>query len=119
MAEILITDRPFAPETIRELTEAWFGDMVKIVVDVERRVVALGGQLHADAEALLLERGSRQQDLWGANFYPERDPGRRLEYVALINIRPAQGNRSMEIQDPQVRERVGEIAGGLLGEDTG
>lgn len=117
--EILIADRPIDRETLRELTEAWFGDMVKYVVDVERRVAAVGGQLHADGEALLLEAGSRQEELWGANYYPERAPEHRIEYVALINIRPAQGNRSMEIQDPEARERVREITVEILGEGTG
>lgn len=110
MAEILITDRRVAPATVRQLAAAWFGDMVKIVVDVERRVAAIGGHLHADAEALLLQQGSQQEDLWGANYYPDRRAAARVEYTALINIRPGQGNRSMEIQDPAIRVKVAGVA---------
>lgn len=117
--EILVTDRRIEPETLRELAEAWFGDMVKYVVDVERRVAAVGGELHADSAALLLEQGSRQKDLWGANYYPEREPEHRIEYVALINIRPAHGNRSMEIEDSTARERVREITVEILDQGTG
>ena len=72
---------------------------------VNRRLVAVGGELHADAEALLLESGSRQSDLWGANYMPGTGPERCLELTAMINIRPGQGNRSMVVQDPEVASK--------------
>lgn len=81
---------------LARLVDLYFRDMVKYVVDVRRSVVAVGGELHADGERLLLEAGSRQQDLWGANYYPGLGPERCIEYTALINIRPSQGNLSME-----------------------
>lgn len=90
--------------------------MVKYVVDVERRAAAVGGELHADAEKLLLDAGSRQANLWGANYYPGRGRDECIEFTALINIRPSQGNRSMEIEDPVVRERVREITFALIGQ---
>jgi hypothetical protein len=93
----------------------FFGDMVKFVADVERSVIAVGGELHADAEAVLLGNGSRQQDLWGANYYPGQGPDDSLEYTALINIRPSRGNRTMEIEDPVARERVRDLAFRLIG----
>lgn len=93
----------------------FFEDMVKYVVDVERGVVAVGGELHADAEELLLDDGSRQEDLWGANYYPGRGPDGCIEYTSLINIRPSQGNRSMVIEDPELRERVKAITFQLVG----
>jgi hypothetical protein len=89
--------------------------MVKFVVDVERGVAAVGGELHADEEALLLEDGSRQDDLWGANYYPGRGEEGCLEYTSLINIRPAQGNRSMVIESEATQARVREIAFALIG----
>lgn len=112
---ILIANSRVDPARLRELVEQHFGDMVKLVVDVRRRVVALGGELHADAEALLLEQGSRQMDLWGANYYPGFGRSQCIEFTALINIRPAQGNRSMQIQDPGIREAVREIVHELVG----
>jgi hypothetical protein len=75
----------------------------------------VGGELHADAEALLLSQGSHQEDLWGANYYPGRGQEDCIEYTALINIRPAQGNRSMEVADPELRRAVREITFALLG----
>jgi hypothetical protein len=117
--EIVISERRIDEKTVRNLAAAWFGDMVKYVVDVELRLVAVGGQLHADAEALLLQRGSRQADLWGANYYPDRNEEDCIEPIALINIRPAQGNRSMEVQDTALRARVREITFELLGRGKG
>jgi uncharacterized protein DUF5674 len=113
--EIVILDRKIEPSELARLVGLFFGDMVKYVVDVERRVAAVGGQLHADAEQLLLAAGSRQADLWGANYYPGKGPEDCIEYTSLINIRPAQGNRSMLIADPGVRDRVREITFALLG----
>ena len=96
--------------------QLFFEDMVKYVVDVRRGVVAVGGEMHADAEALLLEEGSAQSDLWGANYWPGRGRDGCVEYTALINIRPADGNRSMEIQDAATRLRVRELTFALIGE---
>jgi hypothetical protein len=114
--DIVVVDRRIEPEELARLVDAYFGDMVKIVVDVERRVIAVGGELHADAEQILLETGSRQADLWGANYYPGRGREECLEYTALINIRPGQGNRGMEIQDPAVREEVRRLTFDLVGQ---
>ena len=113
--DILLTDARVDLAHLRALVDGWFGDMVKIVVDVQRRRIAIGGELHADAEALLLEDGSRQVDLWGANYYPGLGVSRCIEYTALINIRPAQGNRSMEIQDSTVRDTIRMIVRALIG----
>jgi hypothetical protein len=111
---VLLTERIDAGP-LRVLMARFFTDMVKFVADVERSVIAVGGELHSDAGAVLLENGSRQQDLWGANYYPGRGPDDCLEYTALINIRPSRGNRSMEIEDPVSRERVRDLAFRLIG----
>lgn len=113
---ILVLERRVQPEELARLVGQHFGDMVKYVVDVGERVIAIGGELHADAEQLLLERGSRQADLWGANYYPGRGREGCIEFTALINIRPARGNPSMEIQDQAVRATVREITFALIGE---
>lgn len=89
--------------------------MVKLVVDIRRQVVAVGGELQADAEELLLQSGSRQEDLWGANYYPGRGPDACIEFTALINIRPAAGNPTMEIADPAVRQAVRDVTFALVG----
>lgn len=113
--DVVFVDRPIEPETLRALVARHFEDMVKYVVDVERGVAAVGGELHADEEALLLERGSQQKHLWGANYYPGRGPDDCIEFTSLINIRPAAGNRSMTVENEAVRERIREITFNLIG----
>lgn len=102
------------PETLRRQVDEGFGDMVKYVVDIAREVIALGGELHADAEAVLLDAGSLQRDLWGANFYPRLPCDERIEYTSLINIRPSAGNPGMEVRDEAVRDRIREITERLI-----
>jgi hypothetical protein len=112
---VIVREGRVDAEELKRLVLLYFEDMVKYVVDVERGVIGLGGDMHADAEQLLLEDGSRQADLWGANYYPGRGREGSIEYTSLINIRPAAGNRSMEIQDPALRERVRELTWALVG----
>ena len=115
MSEIILTNERIDSIELDRLVRLFFEDMVQYVVDVERGLIAVGGELHADAELLLLEAGSRQADLWGANYYPGRGEDDCIEFTSLINIRPAQGNRSMLIEDPLVRERIREITFQLIG----
>src|SRR5438105_7657048 len=113
---ILVVDRRIDPGELARLVRLTFGDMVKYVVDVERGIAAVGGEMHADAEEMLLDGGSRQADLWGANYYPGRGPEQCIEFTSLINIRPSQGNPGMELLDPALRDRVREITFALMGE---
>ena len=83
-----------------------FGDFVKAVVDVRRDVMAIGGELHADEEALLLDDGAQQADLWGINLYPGRAPGELIEFDSMINVRPSRNNRSRGVEDPAVRRQI-------------
>ena len=112
--EIQIVESKITKKDLEQLAKLNYGDMVKGVVDLKRKIAALGGQLHADAEAVLLKRGSAQQDLWGFNVYVNRDKNTRLEYTSFINIRPAHGNRAIEIQDPQLRTKIREVVDHLI-----
>ncbi len=85
--------------------------MIKLAVDIRREILAGGGQMHADCEAVLLEEGSIQEDIWGANWIPS---SRSIEFEALINIRPRQQNRSMIIQDQVISGRVEKVTRRLL-----
>jgi hypothetical protein len=90
------------PEQIREMLEE-LETYIKPAVDVERKVLAGGGEYHADCEEALLEDGSQQENIWGADWHPESNA---VQFVALINIRPRQGNRGMEIEDPKLRAKI-------------
>ena len=96
------------------MAEGLFGNLVKAVVDVERKIMALDGELHADEEALLLESGSLQENLWGINLYPEMDGADRIEFDSVINIRPSQRNLSRGVDDPAVRDKIIRIVEGLV-----
>ncbi|MFC1627870.1 DUF5674 family protein [Gemmatimonadota bacterium] len=110
----IITESISADE-LTEMARAGFGDMVKAVVDVERRTLALGAELHADEEAALLESGSEQDHLWGINLYPEdRGSPEFIEFDSMINIRPSRGNRSRGVDDEAVRERIVTIVTELI-----
>lgn len=100
-------------QEIKELALETFGDMAKAVIDIERKVIAVGGELHADAESLLLQDGSKQSNLWGINLYPDNPADELIEYTSLINIRPAVGNRSQEIQDLLIRQQIKSIIDGM------
>ena len=91
-----------------------FGDMVKAVVDIERRVMAIGGGLHVDEESYLLERGSVQANLWGINLHPRREFPEIVEFDSVINIRPGQDNPSRYVEDASIRERVIAVVGELV-----
>jgi Protein of unknown function (DUF5674) len=93
-----------------------FADFVKFVVDLDRRILAVGGELHVDGEAELLERGSAQSALWGGNYFPGRGPTECIQYTSMVNLRPSQGNSTMELHDPALRERMRAIVFELLGE---
>jgi len=83
-----------------------FGDLVKAVVDIDKGVMAIGGELHADEEAVLLEDGSRQEDLWGINIYPSLEGEEMIEFDSMINVRPRQGNRSRSVESAETRSRI-------------
>jgi hypothetical protein len=88
------------------------GTYIKLAVDIRRGILAGGGAMHADCEAALLEDGSQQEDVWGADWNPA---AQQVTFESLINIRPRQNNPSMDILDQAIRQRVAEIAKQLVG----
>jgi len=110
-----IVRAPIALARVRALAEDLFGDLVKAVVDLDRGIMAIGGELHADEEAVLLDDGSAQSNLWGINLYPA-DFGSAgwLEFDSMINVRPRLGNRSRDVEDPALRQRIIEVVDALV-----
>ena len=92
--DVILIDKPISRQQLKDAAEQLFGDMVKAVIDAEKGVMAIGGELHADEEAFLLARDSKQENLWGINLYPERDFTEMTEFDSMINIRPRQNNQS-------------------------
>jgi len=108
--KVLLIKKHATKEEIRQMLAA-LNSYIKLAVDIKREVLAGGGILHADCEALLLENGSKQEDVWGADWVPDT---KQISFEALINIRPRQNNPSMKIHDVVIREKVEKIARSLL-----
>jgi hypothetical protein len=98
-------------EQVTEMLQE-YESMIKIVVDIRRRILAGGGEMHSDCESVLLDDGSEQDDLWGANWYSAEQ---RIAFESLINIRPRLGNRNILIQNEDIRKQVESITREILG----
>jgi hypothetical protein len=112
--EMRIIRENVAFSEVSKMAELQFGEMIKAVVDVDRKIMALGGDLHADGEALLLEDGSKQENLWGINLYPGKSREEWIEFDSMINIRPSQGNRSRGVENERIRALIEEILGRIV-----
>ena len=95
---------------LRQIAGKMFGGMVKADVDVEQKLIVIDAELHADIEQFMLDNGSRQEDLWGINLYPDQYGSPDfIEFDSMINIRPRQGNRSRYVEDAKVRDEITRI----------
>lgn len=99
---------------LKQLAVARFGNFVKAVVDIDQGIMAIDAELHADEEALLIEQGSKQQDLWGINLYPELSGDELVEFDSMINLKPTQGNRTRSVEAPEVRTKILQIVNNLI-----
>jgi hypothetical protein len=106
----ILRDKATSAQVAEMLKE--YESMIKIVVDIRRRNLAAGGEMPSDCESVLIDDGSEQDDLWGANWYPAEQ---RIAFESLINIRPRLGNRNILIQDAGIRKEVESITREILG----
>ena len=107
MSELHIIENPIMRAELKKIAEERFGDLVKAAVDIEQEIMAVGGEFHMDEQTLLFEeKGSKQQNVWGLNIYPDETGDGFIEFDSMINLKPNQGNRSRSIQDPAIRERI-------------
>ena len=100
---------------LEKMSEKMFGRLVKAVVDIEKEIMVVDASMHVDQEVVLLENGSRQENLWGINLHPSQFGGEKwIEFDSLINLRPSQGNRSRSIDDPKIQEKIRKIVDKLV-----
>jgi hypothetical protein len=99
---------------LNDMAAAMFGDLVKAVVDINKKIMAVDSELHSDEEALLLKEGSKQDDIWGINIYPELPPGERVEFDSMINLRPRVGNRTRGVDNAEIRSKIISIVNALI-----
>ncbi len=111
---IEIIKKRISSEILKKIAKNNYGDMVKGVVDIHLKIIALGGELHADAEAILLQDGSKQESLWGFNIYTDKPKDERIQYTSFINIRPSQSNRSLEIESIELKDKIQKVIDSLI-----
>jgi len=109
----IITDK-ISVVKLKEMASKMFGNLIKAVIDIEKETMAIDGELHADEQALLLENGSKQENLWGINIYPDNSGEDFIEFDSVINIRPSQQNRSRGVDNPEIKKKVLEIISKLV-----
>lgn len=103
---------------LQEIANERFGDLVKAAVDVRQEIVALGPELHADAETELIEKeSSLREDVWGINLYPAETGDRFIEFDSVINLKPAFGNRTRGVDDETIRKRIRDIVHHMVTEN--
>ena len=107
--QIITASDAITLDQLKSLIGRYFIDMVKAVVDIERKIMAVDAELHSDLEGLLLSDGSRQKDLWGVNFYPDLEGDDFIEFDSMINMRPSQGNRSRGVEDLEIQKAIRQL----------
>ncbi|MCL2341632.1 MAG: DUF5674 family protein [Firmicutes bacterium] len=92
---------------LKELAKKMMDDIVKADVDIKKEIVVIDAALHADMEAYLLENGSNNEDIWGINLHPyEYGTENFIEFDSMINLKPRCGNRSRDIEDEKIKEKI-------------
>lgn len=115
MIEIHLIKEPITRVKLREIAKERFGDLVKVVVDVKQEIMSVGGGFHSDEQVFLIEKcGSKGEDTWGINLYPDKSKNDMIEFDSVINLKPFQNNRSRSIENPQIREKIREIVTKLI-----
>ena len=94
---------------LKDMSSKMFGNLVKAVVDIEKGILVVDAELHSDEEAYLLQLGSKQENLWGINIYPDLDKEERVEFDSMINLRPSQGNNSRGVEDEEIQKKILDI----------
>lgn len=116
MFQIIIIAGSITLSELKRMAENQFGSLIKAVVDIEKKIMAVGGEMHADEEAHMLNEGSEQENLWGINIYPEQPMPDRIEFDSMINIRPYLGNRSRSVENTDTQKKIIAIVSKLIQE---
>ncbi len=102
-----LVEQSITNDELKEMSTKMFDGLVKAVVDIDKEIMVVDAEMHADQEDYLLQLGSEQKNLWGINFYPEHiGTENYIEFDAMINLRPSQNNRSRDVENQETREKI-------------
>ncbi|OGC45051.1 hypothetical protein A3J98_00680 [candidate division WS6 bacterium RIFOXYC1_FULL_33_10] len=101
---------------LKDMSSKMFGNLVKGVVDVEKGILVVDAELHSDQEAYLLQLGSKQENLWGINIYPDLGKEERIEFDSMINLRPSQNNNSRGVDNEEIQKKILDIVNSKINE---
>lgn len=99
---------------LKEMSKRIFGGLVKAVVDIKKNIMVVDADMHADEEKILLEQGSKQDDVWGINLYPELTGNDFIEFDSMINVRPRLNNFSRNIENKDLQKNIINIVNKLV-----
>ena len=111
-----IVENKITLKELKEMASKMFGNLVKGVVDVEKGILVIDSELHSDEEAYLLQLGSKQENLWGINIYPDLDKEERIEFDSMINLRPSQNNNSRGVDNEEIQKKILDIVNSKITE---
>ncbi len=109
-----LVDKQISIKELKEMSDQIFGGLVKAVVDIKREIMVVEADMHADQERYLLENGSRQDDLWGINLYPNLKGDDFIEFDSMINVKPRINNFSRNVENKEIREKIKYIVNKLV-----
>jgi hypothetical protein len=113
--KIIDKNQKITNSQLSAMSKKMFGDLVKAVVDTEKEIMVVNAEMHADEEAELLSKGSKQKNLWGINLYPELfGKSDFIEFDSMINLRPSQENRSRSVDSLEIRKEIIETVNKLV-----
>ena len=109
-----IVDDKITLSALKTMSKNMFGNIVKAVVDIDKEIMAVDAPMHADEEAELIKNGSKQENLWGINLYPDETGNDFVEFDSMINLRPSANNRTRGIEDLMIRKKIVNIVNKLV-----
>lgn len=109
-----LINKKIALSQLKKMAMRKFGGLVKAVVDIEKKIMVVDGDMHADEEKFLLDLGSKQENLWGINLYPDEIGENFIEFDSIINIRPSLNNLSRFVENEKIRKKITEIVEKLV-----
>ena len=109
-----LIDKKIKRKDLKKISLSNFGLLIKAVIDINKEIIVVGGEMHADEEKYLLENGSKQTDLWGINLYPDLDVNNFIEFDSMINVRPSINNFSRGIENKEIQKKIITIVNKLI-----